>query len=310
MTGKKAFSRFLLALADLLEARVPLRQALETISSSDGRTKCGHLADSVLHFILEGYSLSAALNLNTVLSVKQQTVSVIAAAEKTGDVVSALRFINADEERREETAAHLVEVSLYPALVLVVAGIGTAVLFKQYRLYSFAVLPEEALAACVNAGLFLAAFLVLFCLVYYRMFSMKPLELFFYETGFLLSSGLCITDALHVISGFNERKTVQLAERMLPEIRSGVSFAAVFHKAFPNLACSEIQLFLDLASADGKLDGICSLIWKRLKKKADEKKQLALRLAEPVLLTGTGICLLILLEGAVLPFLTQFGGVM
>ena len=308
MTGRKVFLLFIRAVAELLEADFPLRQALETVASSGRKTKCGRLAESVLRFVLEGYSLSSALQLNTVLSVRQQAVSVIAAAEKTGNVVSALRFIIGDEERREETASHMIEVSLYPALVLCVAGTGMPLLLSRYRLYSFDAVPAEALGACMRAGLFLAVFLVLFCLVYYRIFSIKPLELFFYETGFLLSSGLCLTDALHVVSGFSDRKTALLAERMLPEIRSGVSFPDVFSKAFPQLKGDEIMLFLDLAAADGQLDGICSLIWRRLKKKADEKKQLALRLAEPVLLTGTGLCLLILLEGAVLPFLTRFGG--
>lgn len=309
-SSNKAFIQFIRGLADLLEAGVPVKKALESIRDSAGRTKCGKLADSVLHFVLEGYALSSAIQLNQAVSVRETDVSVMAAAEKTGDIVPALRFLISGEERREEAVSHLVEVSLYPALVLCVAGIGTLFLLRQYRQFSFAEMPAGALEGCIRAGLFLLSYLLVFCTVYFRVFSEDEVRLFFYETDFLLSSGICITDALHIISGFNNRKTALLAERMLPDIMSGVSFADVFRKAFPASDGSETQLFLDLASTDGNLAGACSLIWKRMKKKADEKKQLALRLAEPILLTGTGICLLMLLESAVLPFLTQFGGVL
>lgn len=301
---------FVRAVAELLEAAIPLRQTLETVRNSCQGTKCGLLSESVLSLVLEGYPLSSALQLNTVLPVNRQHVSVIAAAEKTGSVVLALHFIISGEEQREETARHLAEVSLYPALVLCVAGLGAAVLLRQYRLFAFEQFPEETLKACFRSGLFLILYLTAFCAVCYRTFSQDATRLFFYETGFLLSSGLCVTDALHVISGFSDRKTALLAERMLPEIRSGVSFAAVFRKAFPKLSGTETQMLLDLSDTDGNLAGACSTIWKRMDSKASEKKKLVLRLAEPVLLAGTGICLLLLLEGAVLPFLTQFGGVL
>lgn len=310
MTSRKAFIQFIRAMAELLEADIPVRQALESIQVSARKTKCGRLAESVLRFILEGYPLSSAIQLNTVVPVNRKSVSVIAAAEKTGDLLSALRFLLGGEEQREETAAHLAEVSLYPALILCVAGTGTAVLLQQYRLYSFASLPEGALSACFKAALFLIGYLLLFCIIYRSIFSQDAMQLFFYETGFLLSSGLCMTDALHIISGFSDGRTALLAERMLPEIRSGASFADVFRKANPKLHGSDVQLFLDLASESGNLGNVCNTIWTRLKKKDEGKRQLALRLAEPVLLTGTGMCLLILLEGAVLPFLTQFGGVL
>lgn len=310
MTSRKAFIQFIRALAELLEAGISVRQALETIQLSAKKTKCGRLAESVLRFILEGYPLSSAIQLNTVIAAERKTVSVIAAAEKTGNIVSALRFLLDAAEQREETAARLAEVALYPFLVLCVAGIGTMVLLKQYRLYSFAFIPEGALSACFRSALFLLCYLLLFCLIYVRIFSQDAVQFFFYETGYLLSSGLCMTDALHIISGFSDRKTALLAERMLPEIRSGNSFAAVFRKVHPELAGSDVQLFLDLASESGNLGGACNDVWSRLRKKAEAKRQLALRLAEPILLSGTGICLLILFEGAVLPFLTQFGGVL
>lgn len=310
MTSRKAFIQFIRALAELLEAGISVRQALETIQVSAEKTKCGRFAGNMLRFVLEGYPLSSAFQLNTVIAVDRKAVSVLAAAEKTGELVSALRFLSENEDQREETAAHLTEVALYPVFVLCVAGIGTAVLLRQYRLYSFASVPDGAFSACLRAALFLLFYLLLFCLIYGRIFSQDSMQLFFYETGYLLSSGLCMTDALHVISGFCDRKTALPAELMLPEIRSGVPFAKVFRKAFPKLAGSDVQLFLDLASESGNLGDACNIIWKRLKKKADARRQLALRLAEPVLLTGTGMCLLILLEGAVLPFLTQFGGVL
>lgn len=310
MTSKKAFHQFVCGMADLLESGLPVRQALETVSRSRKTTKCGRLSEGILRLVLEGYPLSSALQLNPVLAVDRQSVSVIAAAEKTGSLASAFRFIMSGEDQKAETARRLMEVSLYPALVLCVAGMGTAVLLKQYRLYSFEGVPEGALESCIWAGAFLLCYLTAFCFVCYRVFSQNVCQLFFYETGFLLSSGLCVTDALHVISGFSDRKTALLAVRMLPEIRSGVSFADVFRKAYPKLSDSELQMFLDLSCADGNLAGACSTIWKRLDKQAEERKRLVLRLAEPVLLTGTGICLLLLLEGAVLPFLTQFGGVL
>lgn len=307
-TDRRTFILFIRGVAELLEAGLPVRKAVECIQVSQRHSLCGRLAENVLHFILDGYDFSSALQLNTLIHVDRQAVSVLAAAEKTGDYIPALRFIISEEERREETAVHLAEVAAYPLLVLCAAGAGTTVLLRQYRQFSFEVPPAGVIDACIRAGSFLILFLILFCFVYYRLFSADAKQLFFYETGFLLSSGLCITDVLHIISSFSDRKTADLADRMLPDIRSGVPFADVFRKAYPKLEDTETQLLLDLTMSDGKLASTCVAVCSQMKKKADRRKQFALRMAEPVLITGTGICLLILLEGAVLPFLTQFGG--
>lgn len=309
-SDRKTFNQFIRALVELLEAGLPVRKALEGIALSAVRTKCGRLSESVLQYVLEGFALSSAIQHNSVLFVDSQTVSLMSAAEKTGNVVPALRFLISEEEQREETAAHLKEVSLYPTLVLCVAGAGTFVLLRQYRQFSFSEPPQGALESCLKAGLFLLSFLILFCIVYYRIFKADTALLFFYETGFLLSSGLSITDALHIISASNNGKAALMAGRMLPEVRSGVPFARVFQKACPEMKDPELLMFLDLSSADGNLASACSSIWARLRKKTGRKKQTALRMAEPLLLTGTGICLLILLQGAVLPFLTSFGGIL
>lgn len=309
-SDRKLFLMFVRGLVELLEAGLPVRKAIECIQASQRHSRCGTLAGSILHFMLDGYSFSSALQLNTLIHVDRQSVSVLAAAEKTGDYVPALRFIISEEEHREETVAHLAEVAAYPLLVLCAAGAGTGVLLRQYKLFSFEVPPAGAIEACIKAGLFFTLFLVSFCVTYYRLFSTDAKELFFYETGYLLESGLCVTDVLHIISAFSEKKTALLADRMLPEIRAGVSFPDVFRKMHPQKDDTETQLLLDLTLSDGRLAPMCMTIWSRMKKKSDRKKQFALRMAEPVLLSGTGICLLILLEGSVLPFLTQFGGVL
>lgn len=309
-SAEKEFIRFVRGMADLLEAGLSVRNALECMKFSLKRTRCGKLAGCILQYVLEGYAFSTAVQLNTVISVNSRTVSLLAAAEKTGNIAQSLRFIISGAEQREETSSHLVEVSLYPAFVLLVAAVGTVFLLQQYRLFSFDVIPEGAIKSCIEAALFLILFLGIFCITYYRLFCQDAIQLFFYETGFLLSSGLGMTDVLHIISRFSDRKVASLAECMLPDVRSGISFAEVFRKNNPRWNGSEMQMLLDLSSADGNLAGACNSIWEQMKKKSEQKRQVALRMAEPVLLTGTGICLLIMLEGAVLPFLTQFGGVL
>lgn len=309
-TDRRRFLQFIRGLADLLDAGLPVRKALESMMIPAKKTRCAVLADSVLRLVLEGYALSSAIRHNPLVYVGDDAFSLMAAAEKTGSIVPALRFIISTEEQREETASHLKEVSLYPALVLCVAVAGTIVLLRQYRQFAFSQPPEGASASLMKAGLFLLLYLSLFCFVYYQLFKTDGIRLFFYETGFLLSSGLSVTDALHIISGFNDRKAASYAELMLPDVRAGISFAEAFRKICPELADSEQQMFLDLSSVNGNLASACRTVWKQMQKKSERRQQLALRMAEPLLLTGTGICLLILLEGAVLPFLTQFGGVL
>lgn len=307
-TDRKTFILLIRGMADLLETGLTIKKALECMGISMNGTKCGKLAESVLHFVLEGFSFSSALQLNTVIRVDCQAVTVLAAAEKTGNIVPALRFLLTGNEQKEETGNLLLEVSLYPALVLCVAGGGTAFLLQQYRRFAFDEPPEGAAVSFLRAGLFLLLFITLFCYVYYRIFSSDTAGIFFYETAFLLSSGLSVTDTLRIISGVSDDRVSFLAECMIPDVRAGVSFPEVFRKFFPKLRDTESQMLLNLASSDGNLAAACNAVWLRLKKKSDSRKKTALRMAEPVLLTGTGICLLILLEGAVLPFLTQFGG--
>jgi general secretion pathway protein F len=113
-------------LALLLDAGVPLLEALTTLREKDAARPQSAVLERVLHRLGQGQSLSAALA-GEPAAFDALFVAVVAASERTGQLPSALRNHAAYLGWSETLRARIVAACVYPAL-LVLSG-GAVVLF-------------------------------------------------------------------------------------------------------------------------------------------------------------------------------------
>jgi general secretion pathway protein F len=113
-------------LALLLDAGVPLLEALTTLREKDAARPQSAVLERVLHQLSEGQSLSAALA-GEPAAFDSLFVAIVSASERTGQLPSALRNHAAYLAWSEALRARIIAACVYPAL-LVLAG-GAVVLF-------------------------------------------------------------------------------------------------------------------------------------------------------------------------------------
>lgn len=113
-------------LALLLDAGVPLLEALATLREKDAARPQSAVLERVLHKLGEGQSLSAAMA-GEPAAFDSLFVAVVSASERTGQLPTALRNHAAYLGWSEALRARIVAACVYPVL-LVLAG-GAVVLF-------------------------------------------------------------------------------------------------------------------------------------------------------------------------------------
>lgn len=114
-------------LAILIEAAVPVGEAIESMAESGTSRALKKALKNLALDISEGYSLSQALKRNRL--VNEQTLSLIEIGEQTGNLVNNLAMATKQEQKQRYFRAKLLSAMMYPAFVLgltflVALGIG------------------------------------------------------------------------------------------------------------------------------------------------------------------------------------------
>jgi general secretion pathway protein F len=115
-------------LATLLGAGVPLDRGLSLIAAAPGAKRRAGLAAELLAAVNRGESLSAACRAHPALPAHY--AMMIAAGEARGDIAGAFSRLADVMERGRETSRALLGALIYPASVLVVAGLSVSFLFS------------------------------------------------------------------------------------------------------------------------------------------------------------------------------------
>jgi general secretion pathway protein F len=108
-------------LAVLLDAGVPLLEALQTLREKGGQAPASAALDAVIDALRNGQPLSAALRC-TEGEFDELFIALVAASERSGQVAAVLRHHAAYLGWSETLRARLVAASVYPALLLVAGG--------------------------------------------------------------------------------------------------------------------------------------------------------------------------------------------
>ena len=115
------FSHELLA---LLNAGLPLVEAVETLAEKEHRPEVKRVIEQVIGQLFEGKTLSQALALSPA-TFPALYVSTVRAAERTGDLSEALTRYIAYQTQLDAVKKKLLAASIYPVLLLSVGGLVT-----------------------------------------------------------------------------------------------------------------------------------------------------------------------------------------
>jgi general secretion pathway protein F len=115
-------------LATLLGSGVSLDRGLSLIAAAPGAKRRAGLAAQLLAAVNRGESLSAACRAHPALPAHY--AMMIAAGEARGDIAGAFTRLADVMERGRETSRALLGALIYPASVLVVAGLSVSFLFS------------------------------------------------------------------------------------------------------------------------------------------------------------------------------------
>ena len=309
------FSELLLS---LLRGKTTLLDAFHILAGKGIKKQVRESAVSLLHIMKKGKSLSESLQglKEGKVYFNQLYLTLIAAAEATGNIEKVLDRIVIDLNRKKKAKENLINILIYPVIIIVLALAGTfAIIFKGLPLFISGSMLSAAEAPDMIFSIIMAG-LVLFCgaallfSVYFRIFNNDSPEFkIFYLLDLLLSNNITLLDALsYCIVTFGKTKYGHNLIAVKKEISAGISFPTAFSKV-KNLS-PYVHGWLSIADRNGNLTEICSYIKDHYADKDKQKRDFATKLIEPMIIVLTGLYLLIIMVNVILPLLTSIGGIL
>ena len=241
-------------------------------------------------------------------------ISFMRFAERCGRLEKALDFLNKKCVREQQNTVKLVEASLYPAFVIVLAIFAGIFLFS----YSSSLLgledftferKQDFYSSLIMAFLFLIVFCVIAFLVLRRTLGTNKLYEAFLATGFLVKGGESLANA--VMNAVNilgyESKEGQLFAKAGENLSYGMSLKNSFELSdyfgSNSLRCELEEAFFYAENSGGENDVFEKIaLW--LNSRDEKRRAICFKLIEPFFISGTGIFLLVFLANFVLPFMT------
>ena len=313
-TNKAKFTQMLAEL--VCNKKCGLQSALELLSRN--KNKKGRsvtlAAKNINESLLEGMSFSNALKICPAIDFDLVYISFMRFAERCGCLEKALDFLNKKCMREQQNTVKLVEASLYPAFVIVLAIFAGIFLFS----YSSSLLglkdfsyerKQDFYSSLIMAFLFLIVFCVIAFLVLRRTLGTNKLYEAFLATGFLVKGGESLANA--VMNAVNilgyESKEGQLFAKAGENLSYGMSLKNSFELSdyfgSNSLRCELEEAFFYAENSGGENDVFEKIaLW--LNSRDEKRRAICFKLIEPFFISGTGIFLLVFLANFVLPFMT------
>lgn len=127
-------------LGTLLDAGLPLIDALQSLAEKESAPQARKILDAVVRLLYEGKSYSQALaQLPTVFPTLY--VALVQSSEKTGALADALRRYVGYRQRLDEVRQKIISASIYPLLLLLVGG-GVVLFLLGYVVPRFSLVFE------------------------------------------------------------------------------------------------------------------------------------------------------------------------
>ena len=304
-------------LLTLLKGKTSLMDALHILAGDGIEKSIKDSAFSLLVIMKKGKGLSDSLRITRAGKVffEPLYLSLIAAAELTGNIEAVLERIVIDLQRKRQAKENAANILIYPAVIVALAIIGTiAIIVKGMPLFiSGGMLSANAIEEA-KLGIFIAGVVLLsggsaLFFAYFKIFyNDSPESKIFYLLNFLLESNVTLLDALsQCFMSLGQTKFGKALLIIKKDIASGRPFSGAFAKT--QRFSPYILGWLSIADKNGNLNEICGNISDYYARKDRKKREAAAKLLEPAVIVLVGIYVLIIMTTVVLPLLNFAGGI-
>jgi len=317
MNKSKATLYFSEMLLSLLKGKTSLQDALGILSSEGIEIPVREYAVSLLSIMKKGKNLSESLRLaaNNKILFNPLYLSLITAAETTGNIEGVLDHIVRDLQRKQKLKENVLSVLIYPIIIILIAIIGTVIIIvKGFPLFVTggllrADILNDAVSGIIAAGFILLSGGCLLFIIYYRIFYHdSPEYTIFYILNLMLRGNVALPQAVsYCIISIKDIKYGKALVMIKKDMTNGVTFSSAFAKTgcFSNYVTG----WLSVADVNGNIVEICENIKTYYERKDLKKRAVAARLIEPAVILLTGIYILVIMLTVVLPILTYSGGI-
>ena len=322
MIDNRIFLTFCEYLCGLLASGLPIGESLEILAKpaathaklratrakatyTAGRSKkLQRLSERILSFMKRGYSFSSAISVNGIIRTDEKLCSLIAAADKAGNLCGMLKFITDSEAEKSSFSSKLAGAIIYPFGIILLAGGGSLFLVQHCAALGFKAVPDGVFSGLMTAIVFIGLFIFAFLWVAFKAGKENPQLIFFSSLSFFLSCGFDLKNALSLVSITGGLKNASLCASILQKLSCGVPFS----KSLVEIGgfSSEAVALIALAEKSGDLANACKTIASRISTAEKQEKQRFLHYGEPVLLSAVGVYVLLLAQNVILPFITDF----
>lgn len=333
-------------LAMLMQAGVPITQALDATKQSVSSKQLHQVVDGMIADIDSGASLTAALDRSGLAST--QTLTLVRLGEQAGSLAGNLQVASVQEQKQRAMRSKVQTALLYPAFVLgmtAVVGLGVAWFLLPQLAETFVSLDTD-LPTITKIFLGFGTFLkengvwfvpLLIALVILggtlllkverfktgvrsmllhfpgigKLLKESEIAPFGSLLGMLLEAGLSVTESLKLLSDTTETRAYRkLYSDLHQSIEDGYSFAASFqeNKAVPKLLPPGVQQMVIAGEKSGALPQSLKNIGDVYEKKTEMTVANLQTLLEPILLVIVWIGVLGLAIAVILPIYSLVGG--
>jgi type IV pilus assembly protein PilC len=243
-------------------------------------------------------------------------LSLIEAAELTGNIEVVLEQIAGDLKRKQSAKENAVNILIYPAIVVLLAVAGTITIivkgmpfFIAGGLLSVSVIKEAKVGIVIAGALLLVGGTALLT-IYFRIFSVdSPESRIFYLLDFLLSGNVTLLDALsQCVMNLGQTKYGKALLTIKKDIASGKSFSGAFAKT--RCFSAYVLGWLSIADMHGNLCEICGSIKDYYIRNDNKTREAAAKFMEPAVIVLVGLYILVIMITVVLPVLSYAGGIL
>ena len=309
------FSELLLA---LLKGKTGLLDALHILTREGINKHVKDSAFSLLVIMKKGKGLSNSLRIMRKGKVYFEPLylTLITAAELTGNIEVVLERIVLDLQRRQVAKETIVNIMIYPAIIILLAAIGTIAIivkgmpfFISGGLLSSDAINEAKTGLCIAGITLLSGGSALF-IAYYKIFrNDSPESRIFYLLELLLKSHVTLPDALsQCIISLGYTKYGKAMVSIKKDIASGIPFSAAFAKT--RRFSAYVLGWLSIADKHGNLNDICGNIRDYSIQKDNKIREIAAKLIEPAVIVLVGLYVLSIMLTVILPILSYSGGIL
>ena len=310
--------RFTELLSALIKGKTSIVDALNILSQGGMEKYIRDSAKSLLTTMKKGKCLSESLRISEKGKIffDPLYLTLITAAELTGNLENVLDRIAADLRRKRRAKENAANILIYPAIIVTLAIAGTImIIVKVIPLFISGGLVSDDVVSNAIAGICIAAFVLLsggsgLFIYYFRIFYHDSPEFkIFYILDLLLRSNVTLTEALsQCVVSMAATKYGAILLQIKKDIASGISFSEAFAK-IKNFSPYIIG-WLSVANAHGNISEACQSIRDHYEQKDNKVRELAVKLIEPAVIMLTGVYVLIIMVTVILPILTFAGGIL